>query len=155
MPYTFPAWNGKNPATGAKAPFAASFDWILTVTKNGVSSTRSGTILLSSVCFQMQGISSDSHEVHHAGYLVGSSTKPGSVNLYVSASSTVVDHLAIAVSAPGYGAVPTHSPWTVGPGAPAPATGQLTGSTAIRANAVYDFYVKGTTYVIYTVTVIE
>ena len=55
--YTLPAWNGRNPRTGKPAPYAASYGWTLTITKDGQTVTRTGSVLLSSIYLQVKGTS--------------------------------------------------------------------------------------------------
>lgn len=157
--FSLPAWNGKNPATGQKAPFAASYSWTLTLSKAGQPSvTKSGTILLSTVYFQMKAAAGGATTHTGSGYLQSPPSATGSVNIYVSAAAPSADKLAIGVTGPAgsryTNVVPTNSPWTL-PGSGLK-TGQLTGTKKIPTNGVYTFTMKtNTTGVAYTISVIE
>ncbi len=157
LAYALPAWNGKNPATGKAAPYAANYGWTLTITKSGQAATKTGSLLLSTIYFQAKGTSAGGHGVLAGCYLKGSAAKPGSVNFYISAKSTAAsDQLALRLTGPGgYAAVPSSMPWKLPVPSPAPKTPNVSGPSGIKANGIYNIYITGKTNVTYAVSVIE
>lgn len=154
--FTFPNWNGKNPVTGASVPFAATYNWTLTVTKNGQTATSTGTLIISNSYAKFTGSLGANATRNHIAYMIGSAASPKGVNIYVSATAASAGRLAIRVTGPGgYNRVPTGSPWLIGPGAPVPPTGRLTGAAAIRANGNYTFAITTTVNATYTIVIIE
>ena len=155
--YAFPAWNGRSPVTGKQAPYAASYHWTLTVTGNGETATKTGSLLLCTIYFQTKGASAANHAVAARCYLKGSAAVPGAVNFYISAKSTASsDQLSLRLTGPsGYAAVPTSMPWRLPVRVPAPKTPNVSGAHGIRTSGVYTIYFTGKTAVTYTVSVIE
>lgn len=146
--FVFPAWNGTD-AKGNRLT-SSSYDWQLTVTKGGASSTTTGKITVSRIFFTMKGRSSAGAVIHHQGYMI-----PGSANFYVGATTTrASDSLRITVNGPN------HYNATVGDFGVVSAsrlntTAYLRGVAAIRSRAVHDLYVTSAGDVTYGVTVIQ
>jgi FtsP/CotA-like multicopper oxidase with cupredoxin domain len=148
-PYTFPAWNGKNPSTGATAP-AGRYTWTLIVTKSGSTATTTGTIFLTNWYNTITATTS--------GGVTYTTTRPLvaglNARLYLStATASSAGSLAVRVTRTGgFNRVPTGTPWAVGPGAPTPGVGTLTG---IVTTGSYSFAFTPTVRTSYLVTVIQ
>jgi hypothetical protein len=154
-------WNGKNPLTGAKAPYAAAYTWTLTLTNaQGASVTKTGKITLSSILFTRTGTSVNNVATSPAptGYMIAAAA-----NIYLSVStgsgSTDAIDVTVTNTQNGYFGKPKLStgalpPFTFGP-APASIAAYLNGTSQVKARAINTFTMKGQKNVKYTMTVIQ
>ena len=155
--FTFPAWNGTNPANGTQhVPFAGTYTFTLTVTKGGQTGTAAGRITIGNVYATLKGSAAAGVTNNHVVFLTGSTTAPFSVNINPRVTAASPGAFAMRVTGPGgYNRVPSGSPWTIGPAVGALPTGRLTSIAAIRTSGNYTFSVTPSVAASYTVTVLE
>ena len=155
--FTFPAWNGTNPANGTQhVPFAGTYTFTLTVTKGGQTGTFTGKITIGNVYATFHGNAGAGVTKSSVIFLVGSTVRPYSVLINPVVTAATNGTFSMRVTGPGgYNRVPAGSPWTIGPAVGALPTGRLTGIAAIRTSGNYTFSVTPSVAASYTVTVLE
>lgn len=144
--YSLPVWNGL--VDGRRLP-SSSYDWVLTVTKDGQTTTKTGKITISKVYFKMSGTSAGTTNTH-SYYMV-----PGNANLYIAArTSAVSDSIGIRLSGPGSYYFDAGT-FAFGSAAKLDKTVRASGVNAIRARGYHTFRVAGKTAVRYSIIVIQ
>jgi hypothetical protein len=120
------------------------------VTKDGLSTTKTGKVTISRILFSFSGTSKALVANKHTGYMI-----PGGANVYISANTPAAsDTLTMKLTGPYGFALPSRS-FALGAASPLNTASYFNGTTSLKYRGVHTFTVVGKTNVSYKMTVIQ
>jgi hypothetical protein len=146
--FYFLPWDGMGP--DGKRMTSAAYEWTLRLSQSGSTSTYTGKITVSRICFSISGTAKAGSPVRTSAYMV-----PGSANCYIAATSGAAsDALYLSLAGPNGFAVAQRN-FGVSSGAPLNAVSYYRDAAAIRSAGTHAWTFTGRVAPTYRVTVIQ